>query len=295
MSFAIRTAWPDDLDRMVALAVDCQADPQRHCAYLSDSAAAISAEVIEVIDWVQATLVALDDERQLIGWLLATTDPDMDRVWWWGPFVAGVRDDMRATVADALLSKGLLGHAEHSEHEMAADEDSSHFASIADRHGFVAQEGSLALRLDDLQQRFDVVGHLAPVDDPQVDSAAVAALHDATFPGTHSTGAMLLRDVDADHAIHVALDADEVVGYVATEAQSDGSLYVDYLGVAEAHRGRGIGRNLVRHALNTAPTDRTYAHLTVRVGNTAARALYRSSGFAEVRTIVPYRKGFLLD
>lgn len=295
MSFAIRTAWPDDLDRMVALAVDCQADPQRHCAYLSDSAAAIRAEVIEVSDWVQETLVALDDERQLIGWLLATTDPDMDRVWWWGPFVAGAGDDMQVIVASTLLSKGLLDRAEHNEHEMAADCESRFFAAVANRHGFVAQEGSLALRLDDLQQRFDIVGHLAQVDDPRVDATAVAAMHDATFPGTHSTGAMLLRDADADHNIHVALDADEVIGYVATEAQSDGSLYIDYLGVAEDHRGRGVGRNLVRHALNTAPTDRTYAHLTVREGNMAARALYRSLGFVEVQAIVPYRKGFLLD
>ncbi len=64
MSFAVRQAWESDLARLLELAVECQADPNRHCAYLSAEATPISAELEEIDgtdDWTTVTWVALDD------------------------------------------------------------------------------------------------------------------------------------------------------------------------------------------------------------------------------------------
>ena len=57
---------------------------------------------------------------RMVGWLLAEVDPDMGRVWWWGPFVDASE---WAPVADALMRAGRsqLDPAVHEE-EMAADE-----------------------------------------------------------------------------------------------------------------------------------------------------------------------------
>ena len=83
------------------------------------------------------------------------------------------------------------------------------------------------------------------------------------------------------------------VGYVAVEVQPDGSGYVDYLGVAAQARGAGLGRVLVAGALRgLAARGVTRVHLTVRVDNATARALYASLGFVEERVAVPYRRGF---
>jgi ribosomal protein S18 acetylase RimI-like enzyme len=296
MSFAIRSAIPADLPALAALAERCQADPQRHCGYLSEDAAAIAGDVAEVVDWANATLVALDDERNIIGWLLAETDPDMSRVWWWGPFVGDADVDDQLLVAGALLGRGLQNHPDHDEHEIAVDRASTLFATLADQQGFVGQEGSLVLRLDRLHDVEPVTStsiHPITAGDPAADD--VAALHDETFPGTHSTGEMLLRDVDADHVVYAAVDSDSVIGYVAVESQLGGSFYIDYLGVATDQRQRGIGRNLVVVALGNAPADRTHANLTVREGNVGARRLYASLGFTEERILAPYRLGFTID
>jgi len=296
MSFALRAAFLDELAALAEFAEHCQADPQRHCAEVSEDAAAIAVDIEEVADWATSTLVALDDDRNIIGWLLAETDPDMSRVWWWGPFVGETGADEQLVVASALLSRGIENHPDHDEHQIAADRESKLFAGLAEQHGFASQEGSLALRLDQLggvDPSSSTHIRLLSASDDLAD--AVASLHDETFPGTHSSGEMLVRDIDAAHRVYAAINDETVAGYVAVESQNDGSFYVDYLGVAPEHRRSGIGRRLVASALSNAPTDRTCAHLTVREGNTAARRLYASLGFTEVRILAPYRKGFSLD
>ena len=62
-----------------------------------------------------------------------------------------------------------------------------------------------------------------------IDVEAIA-LHDQIFAGTHSPGERLFG-LDGDrHNRFVARVGREVVGYVVTELQHDGSLYIDYLG-----------------------------------------------------------------
>lgn len=296
MSFVIRTAVLDDLPALAAFAERCQADPQRHCAYISDDATAIRDDIEGVADWPTATLVALDDARNIVGWLLAETDPDMTRVWWWGPFVADTGTAEQTIVAGALLGRGLQNHPDHDQHELALDRGSTLLADVAEQLDFVREEGSAALQLDDLARvEPRSSSRIVAVADGDELADVVAALHDRIFPGTHSSGEMLLRDIDGEHAVFAAVERGSAVGYVAVESQNDGSFYIDFLGVDPDHRARGIGRDLVAAALRAAPDDRTHAHLTVREGNAGARRLYASLGFTEVRIIAPFRKGFSLD
>ncbi len=270
---------------MGALAAIHQADPARHCLYLSADADAIAAEVAELDEWAATTAVA-EAGGEIVGWLFGEPDPDMGRVWWWGPFAP---TDAWDAVADELyrVARALLGDAYHEE-EAAADARSESIAGWADRHGFTTDPGSVLLRRDPT----------AAVVDPRVrsmiesDHEAVGALHDLAFPGTHTPPAML---VASEHPRQVIEDDGCVVGYVAYEMQPDGSGYIDYLAVDERLRGRGLGRALVSTAtadLVTSGVD--HVHLTVREANGAARALYASLGFEEERIAVPYRRGFSL-
>lgn len=295
----------DDRAAMVALAVDAQADPERCCAYLGEGAASITADIAEVVgpdggDWTTSTWVAVDDDRGLIGWLIAETDADMGRVWWWGPILPGAPVDEFADVSDSLFETAYGSLAEYGEHECAFDDRSVALASFADRHGFVANAASAVLATPTFDNVARTPDHgVITIDERH--HRSVIALHDDVFAATHTPGAKLVA-TDDSHVRLVIEDDDSgrgaglVVGYVATEMQSDGSLYIDYLGVAEDRRGEGFGRRLVAEAMRRgAASGATHAHLTVRTANESARRLYHSLGFIEQRILVPYRRGFTLD
>ena len=102
----VRTATADDLQPMAALAAEHQLDDGRHCLYLSTDADAIVEEVSELDDWADYTAVA-EEDGEIVGWLFGEPDPDMGRVWWWGPFAP---DANWGDVADELyrVARALL-------------------------------------------------------------------------------------------------------------------------------------------------------------------------------------------
>jgi ribosomal protein S18 acetylase RimI-like enzyme len=296
MSFAVRRAWPGDLDALAAVAVCAQADPDRFIGYIGVDAAAIAADLTKidgVEDWHEATYVALGDERNVIGWIAAATDADLGRVWWWGPFLADGNEVLRDPIADALFSAGERSLSGISEHEFAIDERSVFLKNFVKRHGFAAHEGSVVLNTADMlglvTTSKGVVMELA-----EDHHGAVAALHDQIFPGTCTPGSLLVHQTDERHQRFVVVVEDEVIGYVATVVENDQSLYIDYLGVAAGYRAAGWGRMLISAAMQARHEEATHAHLTVRTANAAGRSLYASLGFTEERILIPMRRGFTL-
>ena len=296
MSFAVRPAWPGDLDALAAVAVITQTDPDRFIGYLGDDAAAITADLTEIdgVDhWYEATHMALDDERNVIGWIAAETDADLGRVWWWGPFLADGNEALRDPIADALFSAGERSLNGISEHEFAIDERSAFLRRFAERHGFAAHEGSVVLNTAGMLGAATTPNN-AVMELAEEHHDAVAALHDQIFPGRHTPGSLLVSQTDERHQRFVVVVDEEVIGYVATIFEKDESLYIDYLGVAATQRAAGFGRMLITAAMRARYEDATHAHLTVRVGNAEARRLYASLGFIEERVLVPMRRGFTL-
>ncbi len=80
----------------------------------------------------------------------------------------------------------------------------------------------------------------------------------------------------------VAVERGSVVGYVIGQAAADEGEILN-LGVAPAHRGRGVGHALVERMLALLrERGAGVAYLEVRESNSAARRLYESLGFREV-------------
>lgn len=281
----VRVVAETDLEAMVGLAVAQQAVPEHHIAYLGLEPDSIREDILGVDGWVGRTAVAVDDDQQLTGWLLGEKDDDMDRVWWWGPFLA---EWVGEEQADALyrVASEVVGAAEE---EMAPDDRNGNVAELAERNGFRGEAASAVLSYTDAG--FGRPTGAVPLEHGH--RADVALLHDRLFPGTHTPGETLVSSEDLRLVI---IEAGEVVGYVAAELQSDGSGYIDYVGVDPPQQRRGLGRGLVMGV-----TDRllglgaTSVNLTVREDNIAARRLYESLGFTQERLIRPYRKGFTLD
>ena len=287
MDVTTRTATPDDLPDLVALAEEAQRTPTGHIAYLASDADAIEAEMVGLEGWPENCVVAVRDSGP-IGWLQGESDPDIGRVWWWGPFVAtGEPPDSALQIYDAAVAR--LDPAITQE-EMGPDDRNDIVAAVAGARGFRAETASMVLsRMPEPGTVPDVVRPYEPGD-----AAAVAALHDRLFAGTHTTGAGLVDPAASRHLL--VAEAGTIAGYIAFEVQADGSGYIDFVAVDPDHRRKGIAAALVRGACSQLDDlDVTRIHLTVRENNTAAGALYGRLGFVEERIIRPYRKGFSLD
>lgn len=271
------------LASVVAYVAEAQADPDRHVTYVGGHVGAISDELTDAAEWPDRLLVALAG-HDLVGALLADIDQDMRRVWWVGPW-AGTEAIARSLLSGARERFSSL----FDEEELAPDSRNDIVRSIAAQLGFSEGTSSSVLSKPDLSA--DGITSTEPLTSERRD--AVAGLHDALFPGTHTPGAKLVSA--AGTRIRTAQIDGTTVGYVAYEIQADGTAYIDYLGVGPNVRRRGVGRALVADAcrelaIEGVPT----VHLTVRADAPGAVELYRGLGFVEERIIVPYRCGFTL-
>ncbi|HZR69264.1 MAG TPA: GNAT family N-acetyltransferase [Burkholderiales bacterium] len=103
-------------------------------------------------------------------------------------------------------------------------------------------------------------------------------------PPVEAVTVFVLGNLRANRPHFVALDGEEVVGWCDI-ASLDRPVFAHAgtlgMGVLASHRGRGIGRELLRAALeNAREMGLTRVELTVREPNARARELYEKAGFA---------------
>ena len=237
----IRSAVDGDLAAMAELAARLQSDPATAIAYLGVEQRGIVSE-LDDIDWHSVSAVVFDDGR-LVGWLVGEIDDELGRVFWLGPFVAADNWEDAASQLYLVASKLLPPHV--TEQEMAIDSRFERYQSWAAMYGFAADEGSLAFVLNDDLGPSEI--ELRSARD--ADLSQLGALHEALFPGTHTTGRQLVEGRDVNHIRLLAEIDGCLAGYVAFEVQPDGSGYLDFLGVATEFRRRGLGAQLVRAAV----------------------------------------------
>ena len=85
-----------------------------------------------------------------------------------------------------------------------------------------------------------------------------------------------------------ALEAGEAVGCCALMAMPDGGFEVAKMAVAEAHKGRGLGRELMAACVERAKSagaPRLYLETNSALG--PALGLYRSFGFQQIEPAAP--------
>ena len=281
----------------VALIARRQADPDTYVGYLSTEPDAISAELADLEpDGLRGVLVTVDGEGGIVGVLGAEHDSDPPRVWWMGPYLNhGAGPDVAHRLYETARSR-LPGQVRQE--ELACDERSRFLAAFARRHGFRAEEASVVLSrtLDAASDPHAADGTITVRTPSEAQRLAAARLHDALFPGTHSTGDRALR-TEPDRVALVAVRDGAVLGYAVAEVEADGAGYIDFVGVAQPARGGGIGGALVAQACRVLRDEHRCAavDLTVRASNTAARHLYGRLGFVEERLLQPWRKGFSLE
>lgn len=99
------------------------------------------------------------------------------------------------------------------------------------------------------------------------------------------------EDVEANPAgVFVAEEEGRVVGYISTRIDREaGKGRIPNLAVDKSARGRGIGRQLIEHALNCFRREKmAFAVIETMVNNPVGQHLYPACGFVETGRQIHY-------
>lgn len=260
-------------------------DGRVHCLHAEQGdSAQTHADELRELPPDEGLFIAADGPVAVIG---AEFDPALRRAWVRGPLVADLPPADAATLRRELVVALLqaLPQIDRFDAFPSADET----ALIATYHavGFEDQQQHHVMRLDagTPLPASDFAGTLvdARPDDPAIQR--LAPLHDRLFPGSYLPGERLAAELDDHRRLFIAHLDGQAAGYVYVQDKPlEPEGYVDYLGVDESARGRGVGRALLLAASRWALQERALpcVHLTVRQDRAPALGLYESLGFRNV-------------
>lgn len=292
--FQIRAAGVQDFLGIAALIVEQSRRAQRRCIH-SDPRGGVDEALAELEDLYatgELSFVVASQQGQIVGCAGAEYDLELRRAWLRGPFVD--REEEPAWMAAA----GELAQA--LERELPAE--------IGILDSFLDQEHAWGQRLMEAkgyrrvrrvhvylaefqpQQQYDVPAGCVEMDAGH--AARVAELHQRLFPNTYLTAQTITAtDGEAAHKVYVYEEGGRVLGYVYG-SENLGEGVVDFIGVDENARHRGIGRALLRAILHWIFCEQGLdrASLTVHEELVNARALYEQAGFRLLYTGVHQRK-----
>ncbi len=221
--------------------------------------------------------VALDIQNgDIIGLLGCEYDRGLRRGWLWGPF--GVPD--RAIDAALLIQLKNSLPAEVRRLDSFLDQRNQRgqtfyttqgFYRAQDCHVYVAQKPALTIT--------PTLTFVAPQEHHL---ASLSDLHERLFPQSYETARSMFDKMDDERRLFTHIAQDRVAGYIfARINDGDEEGFIDFLGVHESQRGKGIGKQLLLTALHWLFEDKRMPQvgLTVTDKNTNARALYEQTGF----------------
>lgn len=292
-NIAVRPAHKADFEIISKFITDQNKNPETHCIQ-SDTGndyQSIQNEITRLdLDSGICFMVAFQD-NQLIGTLGCELDEELGRGWARGPFVIADTDNWE-NVATSLL-QGLQNTLPSAIHWLDS------FLNIANERGnnFYLTHGFTKLRL------VHVYVATTLENPPGLSSTCESllphqaqnfiSLHESIFPQTYATGQRILDKLGDHHQVFVCTQESEILGYLYAAIEEDsGDGSVEFVGVREEARGKGIGRQLLQTALHWLFEVKKVSQATLVVNDnlTNARSLYESVGFKLKYTGVHTRK-----
>lgn len=284
--------------------------PEHNICYIGLTETEITAELSVALPPEGYGLLALDETGQVTGFLGVELDPYLGRSWLFGPFASVLAEQATPAGKAAAEWHALVDQlyqavlkslpAEIDDLELCGRPENTRLAEFAARHGFIPGAEAALLCLP---RQVEVIKPIpAQMSTTTLDSheqmspylPALSALHDSLFPNTYYAAAQLLAmSAEEDKRLQIELVDGELAGYIFLQARpTNRDANIDFLGVAESYRHRGIGSKLLAEALAWA-FSRSFvdqAILTVHTSNTAAVRLYERAGFHTDSILRGYRK-----
>jgi ribosomal protein S18 acetylase RimI-like enzyme len=278
--FSIHVASKDEFPQIAELVVGQNQFPERQCIHSSvgDRAEDILQVMLKWEKIGEIAFVLAQQDGRVVGALGSEFDEGLGRGWLWGPY-ALVQDWQ--PLANRLY-QALLAALPPSIRQLGA------FLNVLNLQG---QDFYRALGFSTTNLAHDYSAkNLAPsVNESEVCRQLTPeyhhdfiSLHSTIFPNAYYSAERVIEQSDDQNQIFVYPEDNQVLGYVYASFSGDSKEgEVEFLGVRQDSRGRGIGRQLLQTALwwLFEELKASQVTLTVNQDNVNARALYESVGF----------------
>jgi ribosomal protein S18 acetylase RimI-like enzyme len=278
----------NEADAVLQLIAAEQSRAERNIAYVGTDADGIGRELDELDPpWRESARVVRASDGSVRGVVAVECDLSVSKAWIYGPWVAGDDDDWNEcapTLLDAALAQVPAGVRDL---ECCGDVANVRLARLTTARGWNASvvNHAMTIEADAVTEWPRHADGVRPAASDDIE--AIAPLHDAAFPNTHTPADRLTDKM----TVLVASVGDGIAGYAAGRLQPDGEGYVEYVAVDSARRGEGFGRLLTK-VMTAQLMDASPKHqvsLNVRGDNVEAFGLYKTLGFAIDASIVGYR------
>lgn len=286
----IRQVDESILDQAISFVARLNQDLAQKISYFGDTRAEIEADFSALQTPEGCAFVGTRADGSVIGFFGIEMDRKLGRSWLFGPLVDHPDWDKIADLLYASASAALP--IEIADQEIFCHTLNSRVQDFAQRQGFEfhAEGTVLALDIADWDRTRPFAGFEFAEDYfPQFSS-----LHAELFPNTYYSAEQLVElSREEDKCLLVHLEDGVLAGYAFIQvrpASRDG--YIDFIGVTQAHRRKGIGRKLVAQAVDWAVQKPIVERITLTVNsdNEAALNLYHSAGFITESVSRAYRK-----
>jgi ribosomal protein S18 acetylase RimI-like enzyme len=282
---------PNQLAEVSNFVARLQADNTHNIPYFGTTIHEITEALQEWdANWQDRILLAHENEK-LIGFIGVESDQELGRVWIHGPMVDHVdwhqiADDLYTRARANIIPPDIKSE------ELLGDGANINLKTLAERHDFSALKMADSLILNRSKQ---AALPQIPVEAPEITPTqydAFIQLHDAIFPGTYYSGKQIVEKLNGQNKVFVAIENNTLQGYIYARMNTGTEGYIDFVGVAESARQRGIGTRLIITAIRwlfsfDAVQD---VALTVFTDNQSAILLYKQLGFEHLRTMQGFRR-----
>jgi ribosomal protein S18 acetylase RimI-like enzyme len=283
----------EHFEELVDFVVRLNGDDAHHIGFFGEGEADVRSSLAEcVIPPAEGFQLAYDGD-QLVGVFGVDADPEISRAWLFGPLIEHADWQF---LADELYAASIKVIPEGiNEQDLFCDVKNLNMAAFAERHGFPLRSENAVVTLEraDYKKPISPETPFSIVDYSPEFFEQFERCHNLLFPTTYFTARQIVEKLDDTRCLFLGLENGLMKGYhfckVETGARSG---YIDFIGVDESVRGRGLGAILLAAGidwmLSFSETDRI--NLTVNADNVPALKLYNNFGFATERVLRGYRK-----
>ena len=283
----------EHFEELVSFVTHLNSDDAHHIGFFGEGEADVRSSLAEcLVPPAEGFQLAYDGD-QLVGVFGVDADPEIGRAWLFGPLIEHTGWQ---SVADELYAASLKVIPDGiNEQDLFCDVRNLNLAAFAERHGFPvrSENAVVSLKRSDYKKPASKDIKFSIADYSSEFFEQFERCHTLLFPTTYFTSRQIVEKLDATRRLFLGLENGKMKGYHFCKVESEScSGYIDFIGVDESLRGRGLGAILLAAGidwmLSFPEVDKI--SLTVNADNAPALKLYSNFGFVTERVMRGYRK-----
>ena len=277
----IRRAERGDLHRLAEWLCRASSDPTSQCLHTwsGEDPRVLEERLTGYMEDSELEYLLLDRSGELVGAMGAEYDKSLGRAWLHGPHV--LLDDWGRT-ADRLMEHLLMLLPPEVDYVTAyVNTQNTRARSFYAARGFRERDAaSHEFWLTPSGKRGAVGSRVVDLGPEHGDS--FRSLYTSLFPAAYYSAARVVEMMGRSHHVVVVAKGSEVLGFAVVAVEVPGAPgEVQFLGVREDCRGRGLGRDLLQSAVDWLSLEAHAPRISLNVDADLdmARELYESVGF----------------